>query len=66
MREHGFLCRTVAVSIRDNELFRFRAPVQAEPAVAYFREIADRPCGFLRRATAGRAPSAASACAVPT
>lgn len=23
MREHGFICRTVALSIRDNELFRF-------------------------------------------
>lgn len=23
MREHGFMCRTVAISVRDNELFRF-------------------------------------------
>jgi len=41
MREHGFLCRTVAVSIRDNELFRFERQCKLGRPSHISGEIAD-------------------------
>ena len=41
MREHGFLCRTVAVSVRDNELFRFERQTKLPKPSHISGEIAD-------------------------
>ncbi len=41
MREHGFLGRTVAISIRDNELFRFERQCKLDRPSHISREIAD-------------------------
>lgn len=41
MREHGFLCRTVAVSVRDNELSRFERQCKLSRPSHISGEIAD-------------------------
>jgi DNA polymerase-4 len=40
MREHGFLCRTVAISVRDNELMRFERQVKLSKPSCISGEIA--------------------------
>lgn len=40
LREHGFLSRTVAISIRDNELFRFERQVKLQKPSCISGEIA--------------------------
>jgi DNA polymerase-4 len=40
MREHGFLCRTVAVSVRDNALFRFERQARLKAPSHISGEIA--------------------------
>lgn len=41
LREHGFVCRTVAISLRDNELFRFERQCKLPRPSHISGEIAD-------------------------
>lgn len=49
IREHGFFCRTVAISIRDNELFRFERQVKLKTPSQISGEIADAAMQLFRQ-----------------
>lgn len=49
LREHGFLCRTVAISIRDNELFRFERQTKLESPSHISSEIANTAMRLFRQ-----------------
>jgi len=49
MREHGFLCRTVAISVRDNELSRFERQMKLEKPSCISGEIATAAMCLFRQ-----------------
>ncbi len=49
MREHGFLCRTVQISIRDNELFRFERQAKLPRPSHVSNEIASAAMDIFRK-----------------
>ena len=49
MREHGFLCQTVAISVRDNELFRFERQVKLQKSSCISGEIAAAAVQLFRQ-----------------
>lgn len=47
LREHGFLCRTVSISVRDNALCSFERQTKVQPLSAISGEIAETAMGLF-------------------